>query len=43
MDKFDGMTAHERLFAAGLQDRFDTANASNDSKAINEVLAKVGL
>ena len=37
------MTVNERLFEAGLMDKYDRAVASGDTKKINRILAKVGL
>ena len=43
VDKFDGMTVNERLFEAGLADQFEAAKASNNLKAVNDLLEVVGL
>jgi hypothetical protein len=37
------MTPNERLFNAGLLDEYDRVRASGDKKALNQLLAKVGL
>jgi hypothetical protein len=42
-EDYSGMTVGERLCAANLMDAFEAARAGGDLKAINDVLAKVGL
>lgn len=42
-DRYAGMTLNERLFAAGLLDRFDAAVRAGDRAALAEILAQVGI
>ena len=42
-EDYSAMTVNERLFVAGLMEAYEAAVAGGDLKAINEVLAQVGL
>ncbi|HYM13390.1 MAG TPA: hypothetical protein VEU62_21810 [Bryobacterales bacterium] len=42
-ERYEGMTLNERLFTAGLLDRFDAAARDGDRAAMEELLAQVGL
>jgi ABC-type multidrug transport system ATPase subunit len=43
LHEYDGMTVNERLFAAGLLESLQLAEAAGDAGRISEILAKVGL
>jgi hypothetical protein len=42
-EDYKSMSVNERLFAAGLMDAYDEAVASQDLRAVNAVLRRVGL